>query len=60
MSEAHRESAVCTIQVSVEMLMAGWLCRCVPFMVRVPLHMLEITVSGCRPSRLELAILTLK
>jgi len=29
-------------------------------MVRVPLHMLERPVSGCRPSLLETTILTLK
>jgi len=56
MPEAHRESAV-TVQVSAEMLMTGRLCWSVPYIVRVPLHLLERPVSGCRPSLLEPAIL---
>jgi len=48
MPEGHRESAVyLERQVSVEMLMTGWLCWSVPYMVRVPLYMLERPVSGC-------------
>jgi len=50
----------CTVQVSAEMLMTVRLCRLVHYIVRVPLHMLERPVSGCRPSLLEPAILTLK
>jgi len=62
MPEAHRESAValCSVQVSAEMLMTGRLCRSVHCMVRVPLHMLERPVSGLRSSLLDPAMLTLK
>jgi len=62
MPEAHRESAVAlsSVQVSTEMLMTGRLCRSVHYMVRVLLHVLERLVSGCRPSLLEPAVLTLK
>jgi len=48
MPEAHRESACsCTVQVSTEILMTGRLCQSVPYMVGVPLHMLERPVSEC-------------
>jgi len=40
--------------------MTGRLCPSVQCMVRVSQPILEKPVSGCRPSLLELAILTLK
>jgi len=35
------EKGSCTVKVSTVLLMAMRLCRSVPYMVRVPLHMLE-------------------
>jgi len=50
----------CDIRILAERLMTGRVCRSVPYIVQGQLLILKTPVSGCMPSLLAPAILTLK